>query len=51
MSNDAGHYEHEATTDPTAHAEVLALRAVAQRLGRRVLDDHYLVGSPELCVM
>ena len=29
----AGHNEREATGDPTAHAEVLALRAAARRLG------------------
>lgn len=51
MSNSAGHYEHEATNDPTAHAEVLALRDTAQHLGRWRLDGCDLVVTLELCVM
>jgi len=37
--------------DPTAHAEVLALRAAAQGLGRWRLDDCTLVVTLEPCAM
>jgi tRNA(adenine34) deaminase len=47
----ARHNEREATTDPTAHAEVLALRDAAQHLGRWRLDDCDLVVTLEPCVM
>jgi len=43
--------EREATGDPTAHAEVLALRDAAQHLGRWRLDDCTLVVTLEPCVM
>ena len=43
--------EREATNDPTAHAEVLALRDAAQHLGRWRLDDCDLVVTLEPCVM
>jgi len=41
----------EATGDPTAHAEVLALRAAAATLGRWRLDDCTLVVTLEPCLM
>ena len=47
----ARHNEREATNDPTAHAEVLALRDAAQNLGRWRLDDCDLVVTLEPCVM
>ena len=47
----ARHNEREATNDPTAHAEVLALREAAQHLGRWRLDDCDLVVTLEPCVM
>ena len=43
--------EREQTHDPTAHAEVLALRAAAQRLGQWRLIDHTLVVTLEPCAM
>lgn len=47
--------EREQTGDPTAHAEVLVLRAGARRTGRRTgewrLDDHTLVVTLEPCTM
>ena len=47
----AAHNEREATGDPTAHAEVLAIRrAAATRAGWR-LDDCTLVVTLEPCVM
>lgn len=45
------HNERELTGDPTAHAEVLALRDAAERLGRWRLDDCTLVVTLEPCMM
>ncbi len=45
------HNEREATVDPTAHAEVLALRDAAAHLGRWRLDDCLLVVTLEPCPM
>jgi tRNA(adenine34) deaminase len=45
------HNEREATHDPTAHAEILALRDAAASLGRWRLDDCTLVVTLEPCVM
>ena len=47
----ARHNERELQKDPTAHAEVLALRDAAQALGRWRLDDCTLVVTLEPCVM
>ena len=47
----ARHNEREVTSDPTAHAEVLALRDAAAALGRWRLDDCTLVVTLEPCVM
>ncbi|MFJ3161668.1 MULTISPECIES: tRNA adenosine(34) deaminase TadA [Streptomyces] len=46
-----GHNEREATGDPTAHAEVLALRRAAERLGAWRLTGCTLVVTLEPCVM
>ena len=43
--------ERELRNDPTAHAEVLALRAAAQRTGRWRLDDLSLYVTLEPCAM
>jgi tRNA(adenine34) deaminase len=45
------HNERELTSDPTAHAEVLALRDAAAALGRWRLDDATLVVTLEPCPM
>ena len=47
----ARHNERELQHDPTAHAEVLALRDAARQLGRWRLDDCTLVVTLEPCVM
>ena len=47
----ARHNERELTGDPTAHAEVLALRDAAARVGHWRLDDCTLVVTLEPCVM
>ncbi|WP_346539604.1 nucleoside deaminase [Micromonospora sp. DPT] len=46
-----GRNERELTGDPTAHAEVLALRRAAERLGRWRLDGCTLVVTLEPCTM
>jgi tRNA(adenine34) deaminase len=45
------HNEREATGDPTAHAEILALRDAAQSAGTWRLDGHTLVVTLEPCPM
>ena len=45
------HNEREAAQDPTAHAEVLALRRAAKRLGRRRLSGCTLYVTLEPCPM
>ncbi|HEY3723137.1 MAG TPA: nucleoside deaminase [Acidimicrobiia bacterium] len=45
------HNERELQSDPTAHAEVLALRDAAATLGRWRLDDCALVVTLEPCPM
>jgi tRNA(adenine34) deaminase len=46
-----GHNERELHHDPTAHAEVVALRAAAEELGSWHLDDCTLVVTLEPCTM
>jgi tRNA(adenine34) deaminase len=46
-----GFNQREATHDPTAHAEVLALRAAASAVGSWRLDACTLVVTLEPCVM
>ena len=45
------HNERESANDPTAHAELLALRDAALSLGRWRLDDATLVVTLEPCAM
>ena len=45
------HNERELTKDPTAHAEVLALRDAAEKLGEWRLYDCTLVVTLEPCAM
>ncbi len=47
----AGRNERELTGDPTAHAEVVAIRAAAVATGSWRLDDLTLVVTLEPCVM
>ncbi|WP_141881595.1 nucleoside deaminase [Homoserinimonas aerilata] len=47
----SGRNERELRRDPTAHAEVLALRAAAEARGDWHLDDTVLVVTLEPCVM
>jgi tRNA(adenine34) deaminase len=47
----AAHNERERLGDPTAHAEMLALRAAAHEAGTWRLADHALVVTLEPCIM
>ena len=47
----AGHNERELSGDPTAHAELLAIRAAAASTGSWRLDDLTLVVTLEPCAM
>ena len=47
----ARHNERERTGDPTAHAEILALRDAAAAIGHWRLDDCALVVTLEPCAM
>jgi len=47
----ARHNEREVANDPSAHAEILAMRDAAQAAGSWRLNDHTLVASLEPCVM
>lgn len=47
----AAHNEREATGDPTAHAELLALRRAATRLGAWRLESCTLLVTVEPCTM
>lgn len=46
-----GHNRREVDSDPTAHAEVLALRQAAAKAGTWHLEGHTLVVTLEPCVM
>jgi tRNA(adenine34) deaminase len=46
-----GRNERESTGDPSAHAEIVALRRAAARLGRWRLDSCTLVVTVEPCTM
>jgi tRNA(adenine34) deaminase len=45
------HNERELTGDPTAHAEILAMRDACERLGTWRLDNAVLVSTLEPCTM
>lgn len=47
----SGRNEREATADPTAHAEIIAIRRAARALGRWRLEDCTLVVTLEPCAM
>ncbi|HEY2665773.1 MAG TPA: tRNA adenosine(34) deaminase TadA [Actinomycetota bacterium] len=47
----SAHNERELRSDPTAHAEVLALRAAAEHLGRWRLQDVTVYSTVEPCPM
>ena len=47
----AGRNRRELEADPTAHAEVVAIRAAAEKLGSWRLDDTTLIVTLEPCAM
>jgi tRNA(adenine34) deaminase len=46
-----GHNQREAQADPTAHAEIVAIRAAARAAGDWRLDGHSMVVTLEPCTM
>ena len=46
-----GHNERELNNDPTAHAEIVAIRRASEKLGNWQLVDHTLVVTLEPCAM
>lgn len=46
-----GHNERELNNDPTAHAEIVAIRRASEKLGSWRLDAHTLVVTLEPCAM
>ena len=46
-----GHNERELHNDPTAHAEIVAIRRATEKLGDWHLANHTLVVTLEPCVM
>ena len=46
-----GKNEREKDNDPTAHAEILAIRRAGEKLGSWRLDDLTLIVTLEPCVM
>jgi tRNA(adenine34) deaminase len=46
-----GHNERELNNDPTAHAEIVAIRRATEKLGDWHLTDHTLVVTLEPCIM
>ncbi len=46
-----GTNERELHSDPTAHAEIVAIRSAAEKTGSWRLDDHTLVVTLEPCAM
>ena len=46
-----GHNERELHNDPTAHAEIVAIRRAGEKLGDWHLTDHTLVVTLEPCAM
>jgi tRNA(adenine34) deaminase len=47
----SGKNEREKDNDPTAHAEILAIRGASEKLGSWRLDDLTLIVTLEPCVM
>ena len=46
-----GHNERELHNDPTAHAEIVALRRASQTTGQWRLEDHTIIVTLEPCAM
>lgn len=47
----AAHNTQNTDNDPTAHAEILALRGLGQKLGTRYFDNYALFANAESCSM
>ena len=46
-----GHNERELHNDPTAHAEIVAIRRAAEKIGQWRLENHTIVVTLEPCPM
>jgi len=46
-----GHNERELLSDPTAHAEIVAIRRAAEKVGEWRLENHTIVVTLEPCPM
>ena len=46
-----GHNERELLNDPTAHAEIVAIRRAAEKIGQWRLENHTIVVTLEPCPM
>ncbi|MEI7540963.1 MAG: tRNA adenosine(34) deaminase TadA [Actinomycetes bacterium] len=46
-----GHNERELLNDPTAHAEIVAIRRAAEKIGEWRLENHTIVVTLEPCPM
>ena len=46
-----GHNERELKQDPTAHAEIVAIRRATEMVGKWRLEDHMLIVTLEPCAM
>ena len=47
----SAHNERELRSDPTAHAEIVALRRAAEKIGNWRLEDHTIIVTLEPCAM
>lgn len=47
----SGHNERELRNDPTAHAEIVAIRKATEKYGHWRLEDHTIIVTLEPCAM
>ena len=47
----SGHNERELHNDPTAHAEIVAIRKATEKYGNWRLEDHTIIVTLEPCAM
>ena len=47
----SAHNERELNNDPTAHAEILAIRRACEKIGQWRLEEHTIITTLEPCAM